>query len=214
MDKQKFLKNWKKVWHFIWEDDSILSWLVNIVLAFVLIKFIVYPGLGLILQTNYPIVAVVSSSMEHNSKFDDWWSNAGKWYTDNDITKEDFIEFPLKNGFNKGDIMVLIGRKPEKINQGDVIVFISHQRRPKADPIIHRVIKKWEEEEKYFIHTKGDNYKTNKESINSCDSRGCVDENKISEEQLIGKAVIKIPLLGYIKIIFVEILKLASSLFK
>ena len=55
----------KKAWHFIWEDDSVLSWLVNIILAFVLIKFIVYPGLGFILQTTHPVVAVVSESMEH-----------------------------------------------------------------------------------------------------------------------------------------------------
>ena len=48
-----------KVWWFLWEDDSVWSWLANIVLAFVLIKFIVYPGLGLALQTSHPIVAVV-----------------------------------------------------------------------------------------------------------------------------------------------------------
>ena len=71
MNNEQLKKLWKKTWYFIWDDDSIYSWLVNVVLAFVLIKFIVYPVLGLLLQTNYPIVAVVSSSMEHDEDFED-----------------------------------------------------------------------------------------------------------------------------------------------
>ena len=63
MEFKKFLK---KTWKFIWEDDSFLSWLVNIVIAFVLVKFIIYPLLGLLLGTGFPVVAVVSCSMEHN----------------------------------------------------------------------------------------------------------------------------------------------------
>ena len=66
MDKKKFINILKKTWHFIWEDDSVWSWIVNIILAIVLIKFIIYPGLGLVLGTSYPIVAVVSDSMEHS----------------------------------------------------------------------------------------------------------------------------------------------------
>ncbi|MEM3585577.1 MAG: hypothetical protein QXJ50_04280, partial [Candidatus Woesearchaeota archaeon] len=58
-------KTLKKVWHFIWEEDSFWSWLVNIVLAFLIIKFVFYPGIGFLLRTNYPIVAVISESMEH-----------------------------------------------------------------------------------------------------------------------------------------------------
>ena len=66
-------KNLKKFWHFIWEEDSLLSWIVNIIIAFILIKFIVYPGLGYLLATTHPVVAVVSESMEHNSNFNAWW---------------------------------------------------------------------------------------------------------------------------------------------
>ncbi len=65
MGKRKFKKLLKKIWYFIWEDDSIWSWIVNIILAFVIIKFIVYSGLGFMLSTSHPIVAVVSGSMEH-----------------------------------------------------------------------------------------------------------------------------------------------------
>jgi len=99
----------KKLWRFIWEDNSIWSWLVNLVLAFVLVKFIIYPGLGLLLGTGYPVVAVVSGSMEHDGGFDNWWNSQENIYNELGITKKEFKDFRFKNGFNKGDIMVLIG---------------------------------------------------------------------------------------------------------
>ena len=66
---------WKSVWYFIWEDNSLLSWAVNVILAFVIIKFLLYPGLGFIFATTHPIVAVVSGSMEHQGSFDSWWGS-------------------------------------------------------------------------------------------------------------------------------------------
>ncbi len=197
MDKKGFGAMLKKIWWFIWEDDSIWSWIVNIILAFVLIKFIVYPGLGFLLSTSYPIVAVVSSSMEHDGSFDNWWGSQENWYSEHSITKNQFLDFDFKNGFNKGDIMILYGKEPKDIKMGDIIVFKS--KRP--DPIIHRVVKKWEADEEYYLQTKGDH---NPDSIKS----GSLDETKINEEQYIGKAVVRVPLLGYVKIWFVELIRL------
>ena len=198
------MKDWKgilkKIWHFIWEDNSIWSWIANIVLAFVLIKFIVYPALGFLLQTSHPVVAVVSESMEHNGAFDNWWETQGSWYASNGISKEDFSNFVLKNGFNKGDIMVLRGKQPENIKVGDIIVFWSSRK----DPIIHRVVKKWQENGAYYFQTKGDN---NPSSIKN----PFLDETNISQEQIVGNAVVKIPLLGYIKILFVDVLSFFKS---
>jgi len=79
----KYKKFLKKFWHFIWEEDSLASWIVNVILAFILIKFIVYPGLGFLLSTTHPVVAVVSGSMEHNANFDIWWDQRGPYYTEN-----------------------------------------------------------------------------------------------------------------------------------
>jgi len=193
-------RNWKKVlkkvWHFIWEEDSIWSWLVNIILAFVLIKYIVYPGLGFLLGTTHPIVAVVSGSMEHNDNFDDWWVIHQEYYKDFNISKEEFLSFQFKNGFNKGDIMVLLGKDPEKINIGDIIVFNGGRK----DPIIHRVIKKWEENGKIYFQTKGDHNIQSMESL----------ELRIPETQVIGQALFRVPLLGYIKIWFVDLLRLVG----
>lgn len=197
-----------KFWDFLWNDDSMLSWLLNILLAFVLIKFIVYPGLGLILQTNYPVVAVVSESMHHEGDFDSWWDNGGSWYEQNNIQKETFAEFPFKNGFNKGDIMVLYGKKAKNIQIGDTIVFISG----KPDPIIHRVVIKNEDDPSDPVFTtKGDNYKTNPFPIGSQFHKvnslvGAIDETQIKESQILGTAFFRIPYLGYIKIGFVELI--------
>lgn len=190
-----------KLWYFIWEDDSIWSWIVNIILAFILIKFIVYPGLGLILGTKYPVVAVVSGSMEHEISFDEWWHSQESYYQRFNITRSQFEIFPLHNGFNRGDIIVLTRANPENLKIGDVIVFKS--RRP--DPIIHRIVVKWEENDTSYFTTKGDH---NAFSIRdyAYDGSKILDETRIPEQDLLGKAKIKIPWLGYIKIWFVDLI--------
>jgi signal peptidase I len=197
----------KKLWYFIWNDDSVWSWIVNIALAYILIKFIVYPVLGFTLATTHPIVAVVSGSMEHEGKFNDWWNSPAicdgqscsqaEYYNQIEISQEEFKEFQFSNGFNRGDIMVLYGTKPDKLNVGDVLVFKS--KRP--DPIIHRIIKKEFKDGRYVFQTKGDH---NAKSI----STGSLDEIGISELQLVGEAVMRIPYLGFIKIWFVEFVNL------
>jgi signal peptidase I len=195
----------KKLWWFIWEDNSIWSWIANFILAFVLIKFVVYPGLGFLLGTAYPVVAVVSGSMEHDGDFATWWQSdaycLGKpclqkdWHALYGITEEDFQQYPFKNGFNKGDIMVLYGIEPKNIKIGDVLVFSNQQN---SDPIIHRVVAvTGDESSGWVVQTKGDH---------NTDS-GEIDKG-IREEQMIGKAIIRVPFLGWIKIAFVELLVL------
>lgn len=181
-------KKLKKIWWFIWEDNSIWSWIVNIILAFMLVKFIIYPLLGFLLSTSYPVVAVLSGSMEHNEGFNDWWDSNNNFYDEFDITKEDFRNFRFKNGFNEGDVMVLRG--VDNINIGDVIVFWGDA----SEPIIHRVIKLDP------LQTKGDNYLTN------TDSRP--DEVGIKKDKVLGKAIFRIPYVGWVKLIFVKIINL------
>lgn len=182
----------RKAWHFIWEDDSIASWLVNIVLAFVLVKFVIYPGLGLLFSTDYPVVAVVSGSMTHDqANFDKWWEENQDWYTKQGFTKEQFQDFPFHNGFNQGDIMVLFGSKPENIKTGYVIVYESH---PDYPPIIHRVTSKEQTGETTYFQTKGDH-------------NTIPDREKIPDDKFLGKAVLRIPYLGWVKIMFTEAVK-------
>jgi signal peptidase I len=204
MEIKKILK---KTWHFIWHSNSVWSWIVNIILAFVIIKFLLYPGLGLVMGTSHPIVAVVSGSMEHNGNFDEWWQGSAlcddnscsqaEFYLQFGIDKENFLDYRFKNGFNKGDIIFLRGVDAEKIKQGDVLVFWA--KRP--DPIIHRVIDVMQEDSGYYFQTKGDH---NMQSISSFD----LDEARVSSEQVVGKALFRIPYLGWIKIGFVKLVGL------
>ncbi len=170
----------KKIWKFIWYEDSFASFMVNIILAFLIVKFLLYPGLGLVIGTKYPIVAVVSSSMEHNDNFDNWWNSNKEWYLDKGITKEDFQTFKLNNGFNKGDIVFLYGTKNPKV--GDVIVFQGSMKYP----IIHRIVNINEDG---TFQTKGDN---------NPDSRQ--DEMSTPIENVYGKSYFRLPWFGWVKI--------------
>lgn len=222
----------KKIWHFIWHEDDIFTWkgflslLINLVLAFIIIKFIFYPALGFVFSTNVPIVAVLSESMEHQQTytclgydkqggecikkgyklcgkiysysdwfyvdFDTYWRECGSWYENINIDKQQFKSFNLKDGFYKGDILFIYGAKPENVEIGDIIVFEGKREYP----IIHRVVKKYEEDGQIYYQTKGDH---NPRSINGLD----LNELKVAhdEKTFKGKAILWIPYLGYIKII-------------
>lgn len=200
----------KKTWHFLWHSDSPWSWLANIIIAFLLIRFIIYPFLGLILGTGYPIVAVVSESMEHGlynqqlcgsnlddfkESFPNYWQICGSWYEEKNLSSAQFRNFPFVNGFNKGDIIILVGEKPENLEVGEILVFQGNR----PQPIIHRLVKKWQQEGKYYFQTKGDH---NQQSIASS-----LKETEIDENRIIGKGVLRIPYLGWIKILFVQAVK-------
>jgi len=177
----------KRFWKFVWHDDSLISLVISAVLIIIFGKFILYPVLGLIFGTSLPIVAVVSDSMEHNSNFETWWLDNSEYYEEIGIEKFEFETYILKNGFNKGDVIVLKGIKFEEINRGDIIVFQSRGH----EPIIHRVI----EISKNSIGTKGDN-----------NPRQLIFEEKIYSNEIIGKTIFKVPLLGWIKVLFMQAL--------
>ena len=180
----------RKIYHFLFVEDSLLSWIVNIILAFIIVKFVIYPGLSLLLGTSLPLVAVISGSMEHEGlTFDAWWAANGAWYEARNITKEQFFQYyPFVNGFNKGDVMVL-GRATNA-GQGDVLVYTSGAQRY---PIIHRVIYINEDDATYTF--KGDNNKG-------------PDPAAVVQSQIVGRALYRIPYIGWVKIWFTQLLGL------
>ena len=199
-----------KLSYFLWKDTSIWSWIANILIAFVVIRYIFYPVMGILLGTSYPVVAVVSESMEHglhndilcgqsfdefHESFDNYWEICGSWYEQRGITREQFEQFPFKNGFNKGDVIFLWRANRNNLNIGDVLVFQAN----KNQPIIHRLIDISNDNEKIFYQTKGDH---NSRSIDSG-----LEETHISEERVYGQALFRIPYLGWVKILVVDILK-------
>jgi signal peptidase I len=124
--------------------------------------------------------------------FNSWWGRHEEKYSSLTINKLDFEEFKMKKGFNKGDILFIVKANPEKLEVGDIIIFNGNQR----SPIIHRIIDINEDAitGTRTFSTMGDN------------NNGQLSfEKNISEEQLVGRAVLRIaPFIGWGKLIFFE----------
>ena len=210
----------KKFWNWVWKSDSLWSWIVALVLIYVFIRLIFFPTISLIMGTQLPLAGVESSSMDHqivkddfgklnlcgniysreenkHINFDDYWKTCGGWYDGRNITKEIFSGFSLKNGFRKGDIIVVWGRFAPKV--GDIVIFKPNPESRAPRPIIHRIAYIGDG----IIQTKGDH---NEGQLISSNNAHNTDETLIKPDQLIGKAILKIPYLGWVKIWFVELI--------
>ena len=181
-------KNIKKFSDFL-KKDSWSSWAVSAILVIFCIKFVFFPFLSLVTGTPLPIVVVESCSMYHKSPFNEWWKENSAWYESRGIEKKDFEKFNMKNGLNKGDIVFIVGKN--NYNNGEIIIFSSKTKYP----LIHRIISV------NPLSTKGDN------------NPGQIDdlEKNISQDAVLGKAVGRIPLLGWLKLVFFEPLKEKSK---
>lgn len=200
----------KKTWNFLWHSNSIMSWIIDLVLIFIIVKFIIFPFFSFVLTTSLPFVIIESGSLEHKitshnsgimpnicgftfvekkslkNDFSEYWRLCGKWYEDKNITKEEFIKWTYVNGLDKGDIIIVKGMKTEQYKKGDIIIFNSLMQKT---PIIHRIIDIKKEGDEIVFSTKGDH---NEEQLPY--------ENNIKKEQIVGKAVLRIPMLGWVKL--------------
>ena len=197
---EKTKKAYKKTKFILWDDDSLKGWLISLLFIFIVVKFIFFPLLSFATGTQLPLAIVESCSMYHEgnylSNFDNWWDNQDK-YSEFNITKEQFEEFGFKKGFNKGDILFIVGAKPEKLKVGDIIIFNAGTNHP----IIHRIMKIEETNSGRIFSTMGD-HNPGQLSV----------EQEITEDQLVGKAVFRIvPYAGWIKLIFFEHLQPANN---
>ena len=195
--KENIKKWWKRFWFLLWKDDSLKGWIFSLIFLFVFIKFIFFPVLSLTTGTTLPLAIVESCSMYHQgnflSNFNSWWLNHEDKYLDLEIEKEEFQEFEFKKGFNKGDILFVVKANPEKLKLGDVIIFNAVQK----NPIIHRIIKIETIDGKKVFSTIGDN-----------NNGQLTFEKSITQEQLIGKAVLRlVPYAGWGKLVFFEFQK-------
>ena len=174
----------KRFYNFL-KKDTWPSFLVTLILAFIIIKFIFFPVLSYLTGSPLPLVIVESCSMHHYEKGFSKIFETSNIYGKYDVKLEDTSNWDFQNGFNKGDVIFVVGPKNAKV--GDVIIFNGGS----SHPLIHRLIKVDD-----TFSTKGDNYLTNSEQLPS--------EKKINKEQIIGKALFRVPAIGWIKLIFFE----------
>ena len=191
---EKIRKFFKRFWYILWKDNSLMGWIVSLVVIFVFIKLIFFPILGLATGTQLPLAIVESCSMYHNgnlfSNFNDWWTRHEVKYENFGINETQFSHFSFLRGFSKGDILFIVGTKPQNIHIGDVIVYNVGQ----STPIIHRVVNITQSNGQYYFSTIGD---SNPGQISF--------ENGINQNQIVGKAVFRIvPFVGWVKLVFFE----------
>jgi len=182
-----YLKKVKKIWKGFWgflKKDSWASFVVTLILAIFIIKFVFFPGLALMTGTNLPLVIVESCSMYHHEDgFERTFES--DVYEDYGIGIGDTRNWIFQNGFSKGDVIFVVGAGDVEV--GDVIIFEGGS----TYPLIHRVVEVGE-----TYATKGDNYKSNSNQLSS--------EKEIDRGSIIGKALFKVPFVGWIKLIFFE----------
>jgi signal peptidase I len=173
----------KRFWDFL-QEDSWASFAVVLLLAFIIIKFIFFPGLSLATGTSLPLVIVESCSMYHDEAGFERVFNSPV-YDNLGISLEDTDDWIFQNGFAKGDVIFVVGVDEPEV--GDVIIFEGGAQYP----LIHRVVEVGE-----TYSTKGDNYMTNSKQLSS--------EKSIPKDKIIGKALFKVPAVGWAKLIFYE----------
>ena len=138
-------------------------------------------GLGFLLNTDLPVVAVVSDSMTHDSLVE---KNHYQFLEKNlGYSREEVDSWPIKNGFLKGDVLVVRGVPKEDLKVGEVVVY---DIKGQNTPIVHRIVKMEDDQ----LTTKGDHNP----------SFDPWEPTKIH-----GKAILVIPYLGWPKLIFTQI---------
>jgi len=144
---------------------------------------------GYALGTDLPIVAVMTGSMSHDSTTDvRHYLYLEKTYG---YTPSQIDSWPISNGFNPGDVIIIKGVEEEDVKIGDVIIF-TYEGQPV--PIIHRVVNINDD----HPFTKGDHNTILDPDCKLLDNpySGCWRRISIK-----GKAVFVIPYLGYPKLL-------------
>jgi signal peptidase I len=132
-------------------------------------------GLMTLLMTDSPLRSVYSDSMNHHG--DNRW-----WRTEFERQGISTSNFPLQDGFAKGDLLLIRGADPAEIRVGDVVVYEGSR-----GLIVHRVLKIWSDEGGNLIfQTKGD--------------ANAPADTPIREEAVVGKVIAVVPKLGWLSI--------------
>ena len=154
----------------IWENEYLKTAIMVILIIGVVFGF--WYGSQLVLNTQYPALAVASGSMCKPYRMNcDGWSH------------------PFGQTLHVGDLIIIQGIDPKEIEaapepDGDIIVF--HQQLSYDELIVHRAIEKeiGDDGEIYFT-TKGD-------------GNAGPDSVAVPGDQVVGKVILRIPWIGHI----------------
>lgn len=176
----------KKVWNFLWKEESLASYIAFTIVVFLLLRFVAFP-IFLFVTGYSDVAAVVSSSMEHNALTNYTFY---RWLEFNGFNISEVRNWPYLDGLKVGDVVVVKKVPPEEIHVGDIILFYTEKGQ-----IIHRVVYVRRSGNNYYYTTKGDANPI----IMSV-------EKDIPYEEVKGKLVKKIPYIGWPKVIFSKII--------
>lgn len=149
----------------------------------IVIAFLVNQLLAFALSTDLPVVAVVSSSMQHDNAEQTHY----RWLEDKFGYDRSYVDsWPMPTGFLIGDMPIVAGT--DEYGVGDVIVYTAPGQN---FPIIHRIVRINSDG---TYQTKGDN-----------NSNQFPYEFAVSDEQIHGRVIFIVPKLGYFKVLITKI---------
>jgi len=184
--RKKVEESWRRKEKSIWKKVT-EGWFGYIFYALlgIVIAFFLNMSLGLALNTDLPVVAVVTSSMVHDDSTE---INHYQWLEKNfGYTREYIDSWPIPNGFSAGDLPIIQGS--DEYHIGDVIVYSVPGQKT---PIIHRIVKI--NPDGTYV-TKGDH------------NPGLLPfEHSVRKEWIHGKVIFIIPKLGYFKVVISKLL--------
>ena len=169
----------------LWKNEYIQTAVVIGLIA--LAVFGVWYGSQVVLNTQYPALAVVSGSMciPQNDRCDSW-------------------SHPFSHTLHIGDLIIVQGVASEDLNSNypdsDIIVF--HKPDNRDELVVHRIVDKEVKNGELYFYTKGDGNGINKwpetPSTAEYDPWRTDGVQGIREDLVVGKVVLRIPWLGHI----------------
>jgi signal peptidase I len=175
--KLKFLKK-------TWKNEYVQT--AAVVGLIVLIVFGFWYGSQLALNTNYPVLAVVSGSMciPYDGACDGW-------------------SHPFDRTLHIGDLIIVQGVNPADLNtnypDSDIIVF--HEPGKPDELIVHRIVSVNEVNGTLYFRTKGDGNSQIKWPNPPTELDPWQEPNGVqgvSQDNVVGKVIMRVPLVGHI----------------
>jgi len=170
----------------LWKNEYVQT--AAVIGLIVLVVFGFWYGSQLALNTQYPVLAVVSGSMcvPYDGACQGWIS----------------LTHPFERTLHVGDLIVVQGVRPEDLNtnypDSDIIVF--HKPGTPEELIVHRIVAKEERNGVIHFFTKGDGNGVNKwPDIPTRSEYDPWNEGRgVPEDLVVGKVIMRIPYLGHV----------------